>query len=62
MIYLSYTRLDISYVISIVSRFMQAPYEDHLEVVNRILRCLKATPDKGLRFRKPHKRCVESLY
>ncbi|KAA0055936.1 Kinesin-related protein 11 [Cucumis melo var. makuwa] len=30
-IYLSHARLDISYVVSIVSQFMQALYEDHME-------------------------------
>ncbi|KAA0059282.1 putative mitochondrial protein [Cucumis melo var. makuwa] len=29
LIFLSHTRLDISYVVSVVSHFMQAPYEEH---------------------------------
>ncbi|KAA0050960.1 Cysteine-rich RLK (receptor-like protein kinase) 8 [Cucumis melo var. makuwa] len=29
-----------------------APYEDHMRAINKILRYLKATPGKGLRFRK----------
>ncbi|KAA0056332.1 Beta-galactosidase [Cucumis melo var. makuwa] len=33
-------------------QFMQAPYENHMEAVNKVLRYLKATPAKGLRFRK----------
>jgi hypothetical protein len=32
---------------------MHSPYEEHLEVVFRILRCLKTTPGKGLLFEKP---------
>ena len=60
LIYLSNTRLDISYVVSTVSQFMQAPNEDHMVVVNRIIRYLKTTPDKGLRFRKTYRRCVEA--
>jgi hypothetical protein len=34
-------------------QFMHSPYEEHLEVVFRILRCLKTTPGKGLLFEKP---------
>ena len=52
LIYLSHTRPDISYAMSIVSQFMQAPYEEHMEAVNRTLKNLKATPSKGLRFEK----------
>ena len=60
LIYLSHTRPNISYAVSTVSQFLQAPYEDHMEAVNRILRYLKATPSKGLRFRKTGRRCVEA--
>ncbi|KAA0039144.1 Beta-galactosidase [Cucumis melo var. makuwa] len=44
LIYLSHTRPDISFAMSVVSQFMQAPYEKHMEAVNRILRYLKNTP------------------
>ncbi|KAA0035576.1 reverse transcriptase [Cucumis melo var. makuwa] len=47
LIYLSHTRLDISFAVSVVSQFMQAPYEKHMEAVKRILRYLKNTPRKG---------------
>ncbi|TYK23965.1 reverse transcriptase [Cucumis melo var. makuwa] len=46
LIYLSHTRHDISIVVSVVSQFMQVPYEKHMEAVNRILRYLKNSPDK----------------
>ncbi|KAA0067119.1 Cysteine-rich RLK (receptor-like protein kinase) 8 [Cucumis melo var. makuwa] len=46
LIYLSHTRPDISFAVSVVSQFMQAPYEKHMETVNRILRYLKNTPGK----------------
>ncbi|KAL0545261.1 hypothetical protein IC582_020411 [Cucumis melo] len=52
LIYLSHTRPDISFAVSVVSQFMQVPYEKHMEAVNRILRYLKNTPGKGLMFRK----------
>ena len=48
LIYLSHTRLDIFYAVSIVSQFMQTPYEEHMEAVNKIMRYLKTTPGKGL--------------
>lgn len=40
LIYLSHTKPDISYATSTISHFMQAPYEDHMEAINRIMRYL----------------------
>ncbi|KAL4036983.1 hypothetical protein IC575_000564 [Cucumis melo] len=60
LIYLSHTRHDISFVVSVVSQFMQAPYEKHMEAVNRILRYLKNTPGKGLMFRKTNRKTIEA--
>ena len=48
LIYLSHTRPDIAYVVSVVSQFMHAPKESHLETVYRILRYLKSTPGRGV--------------
>ncbi|KAA0025813.1 Beta-galactosidase [Cucumis melo var. makuwa] len=45
LIYLSHTRPNISFAVSAVSQFMQAPYEKYMEVVNRILRFLKNTSE-----------------
>ena len=50
LIYLSHTRPDISFAVGVVSQFMHAPYERHLDAVNRILRYLKSAPGKGLFF------------
>ena len=50
MIYLSHTRLDIAYVVGVVSQFIHAPLEDHSEAIIRILRYPKATPSMGLLF------------
>ena len=52
LIYLSHTRLDIAYAVSVVSRFMHAPNESHMKVVYRILRYLKSSPGKGFYFAK----------
>ncbi|KAI5340363.1 hypothetical protein L3X38_019637 [Prunus dulcis] len=50
LIYLAHTRLDISYVVSVVSQFMHSPSVSHRNVVDRILRYLKSAPGKGLMF------------
>ncbi|CAL8118426.1 unnamed protein product [Prunus armeniaca] len=52
LIYLSHTRPDIAYALSVVSQFMHSPSEDHMGVVMRILRYFKVTPGKGLMFCK----------
>lgn len=52
LIYLSHTRPDIAYAVSLVSQFMHCPSEDHMNAVLRILRYLKSSPGKGLMFRK----------
>ena len=50
LIYLPHTRPDIAFVVNMVSQFMHSPNEKHLEALYRILRYLKSTPSKGLRF------------
>jgi len=52
LIYLSHTRPDISYGVSLVSQFMHCPSKDHMEAVGRILRYLKSAPGRGLMFSK----------
>ncbi|KAM1758638.1 hypothetical protein ACFX11_007747 [Malus domestica] len=52
LIYLAHTRPDIVYAVSMVSQFMHAPSETHMDAVNRILRYLKSAPGKGLMFSK----------
>ena len=51
LIYLSYTRPNISFFVSMASQFMHAPGPTHFEAVYRILRYLKGTPSKGLLFK-----------
>uniref|UniRef100_A0A2N9HCA8 Integrase catalytic domain-containing protein n=1 Tax=Fagus sylvatica TaxID=28930 RepID=A0A2N9HCA8_FAGSY len=50
LVYLTVTRLDISYAVHIVSQFMAAPRSLHYAVVLRILRYLKGTLFHGLHF------------
>ncbi|KAA0052345.1 Cysteine-rich RLK (receptor-like protein kinase) 8 [Cucumis melo var. makuwa] len=59
LIYLFHTRPDIFFAVSVVSQFMQAPYEEHMEAVKRILRYLKTTHGKGLMFRKTNRKTIE---
>ena len=59
LIYVSYTRLDIVFVVSFVSQFMHSPCKEHLEAVYHILRYLKGTPGKGLYFKKNVQRNLE---
>jgi hypothetical protein len=50
LIYLSHTRPDIAYAVSLVSQYMHDPRDSHLQAVFRILRYLKSAPGKGLLF------------
>ena len=59
LIYLTHTQPDISFVVSIVSQFLNNPMEEHLNVVYRILRYLKGSPTKGLMFKKTLNRNLE---
>jgi len=51
LIYLCHTRPDISYAVSVVSRYMHDPRSGHLDAVYQILRYLKSSPGKGLMFK-----------
>ena len=61
LIYLSHTRPDIAFAVSMVSQFMHNPHEEHLNAVYRILRYLKSSPGKGLLFKKDSNRKVEAF-
>ncbi|XP_058195078.1 secreted RxLR effector protein 161-like [Rhododendron vialii] len=50
LIYLAHTRLDITYAVGVVSRFMHDPRISHLDAVYRILRYLQSTPGRGILF------------
>lgn len=51
LIYLSHTRPDIAFAVSMVSQFMHAPGHEHLEAVFRILRYLKGSPGMRLLYK-----------
>jgi len=48
LIYLTITRPDLSYVVGVVSQFMQTPQKPHLDAVRRILRYIKHTLQCGI--------------
>ena len=52
LIYLSYTQLDIVYVVGLVSQLMHTPMNYQMEVVTHILRYLKYTLGRGILFEK----------
>lgn len=50
--YLTATRPDIMYSVSLISRYMAKPTEIHLQAAKRILRYLKGTFDYGIMYKK----------
>lgn len=46
LIYLSHTRPNIAYAVSLVSQFMHNPSEEHMDLVLRILWNLKSSPQE----------------
>ncbi|GJZ56858.1 uncharacterized mitochondrial protein-like protein, partial [Tanacetum coccineum] len=50
LLYLTITRLDISYVAQTLSQFIQAPRTPHLKALVKVLRYLKSYPRQGLIF------------
>ncbi|XP_048139417.1 uncharacterized mitochondrial protein AtMg00810-like [Rhodamnia argentea] len=48
LIYLSHTRPDIAFAVSLVSQFMHDPHSTRMNAVLRILRYLKSAPGKGI--------------
>ena len=52
LMYLTATRPNMMYVISLISRFMERPIEQHLQAAKRVLRYLKGTVSFGLFYRK----------
>ena len=59
LIYLSLTRPDIAFPVSMLSQFMHSPSQRHFEAAYRVVRYLKGTPGKGLLFRKNNDLLVE---
>lgn len=52
LMYLTATRPDMMYSVSLISRYMANPTEFHLQAAKRILRYLKGTFDYGIMYKK----------
>ena len=48
LIYLSITRPELSYIVHILSQFMQTPLLPHWEAALRVVRYLKGCPAQGI--------------
>jgi hypothetical protein len=48
--YLTTTRPDISYSVSVLSQFMAKPHESHWNAAKAVLRYLKGTLDYGIKY------------
>ena len=51
LIYLSFTRPDLAYVVHILSQFFGAPRRDHWDAAIRVVRYLKGCPGQGIILR-----------
>ncbi|XP_062020877.1 secreted RxLR effector protein 161-like [Rosa rugosa] len=52
LMYLTATRPDLMYVVSLISRFMEAPTELHQQAIKRIFRYLKGTAELGIFYKR----------
>ena len=52
LMYLTATRPDMMFVVSLISRYMENPTETHLQVAKRVLRYLRGTLDFGIFYKK----------
>lgn len=52
LMYLNATRPDIMFGVSLISRFMDKPAEEHLVAAKRICRYLKGTIEEGILYQK----------
>jgi hypothetical protein len=51
LLYLTVTRPDNLYSISEISKFIHSLRTSHLDVIDKVLRYLKGTPEKGICFK-----------
>ncbi|XP_048234366.1 secreted RxLR effector protein 161-like [Ricinus communis] len=61
LLYLTATRPDIMFLVSLLSRFMHSPSQTHLCAAKRVLRYLKGTLDEGIWYNR-HKNIILEGY
>ncbi|GJT12897.1 ribonuclease H-like domain-containing protein [Tanacetum coccineum] len=61
LIYLTHTRLDISYSVHCLSQFMHKPLRSHLKIALKVLRYLKGNPGKGTHIVKQPNTSLEAF-
>ncbi|KAM1556843.1 hypothetical protein PS2_040150 [Malus domestica] len=52
LMYLTATRPDLMFVVSLISRYMERPTEVHMQAVKRVLRYIKGTTDLGILYKE----------
>jgi hypothetical protein len=52
LMYLTATRPDLMFIVSLISRYMESPTERHLLAAKRILRYIKGTTNFGIFYKK----------
>ena len=52
LLYVTATRPDITFVASLLARFMHGPSKKHMGVTNRVLRYIQGTLDYGIEYEK----------
>eukprot|EP00257_Ricinus_communis_P018990 XP_015577840.1 uncharacterized protein LOC107261645 [Ricinus communis] len=62
LIYLTVTRPDITYAMSMVSQFMHASRTSHSEAIDKILRYLKGTPGQGIWMKKNNTNTIVGFF
>ena len=50
LLYLTHTHPDLSFVVSLVARFMHQPHESHWKAAKRILRYIRGTVQFGIHY------------
>lgn len=60
LIYLAHTRPTLAYIVSMVSQFIYDPRMRHMQTVDHILQYLKASPGRGLLFKRDGNMSTES--
>ncbi len=61
LIYLTITRLEIAYFVSVISQFLHNPRIPYLDATKRVLRYVKGSLDYGLMYKESEDSCWVAL-